>query len=199
MDWNQLRDAWQQQAEPQGAGEMRPKRLHRLWVRVGRRDLLETAVAVIRLPIFGLAAWWLARDGLWVAAGFALFLIFAIAAVPLRLRHARRRIPRPDPQMSVLQFLRKEREALIVQGRMLTAVARWYWGPLGVGVSGLFVSIRGADWVSVAYVGLVALMCAGVEYANRAAVRKQIRPALAALDEQIEQLENPGDEHAEKN
>jgi hypothetical protein len=193
MDWNDLRDTWQRQGSGD-APELRPRPLHRLWIRVGQRDFLETALAVLMLPVFGLGAWWLAGQGRWVAAGFAAFLTLAIAAIPVRLWIARRRIPLPDPQMPVLAFLHEERQALLEQARMLSRVARWYWGPLGIGVIGFFVSLRGLAWISVGYVAVVVLMCAVVEYANRAAVRKQIEPAVRAVDEQIEQLEKTGED-----
>ncbi len=189
MDWNQLRYEWQaRDPEPIAPERLRPTQRTKLWQRVRRRDLLETAVAIPLVPLFGVAAVMLAMAGLPTAAAFAGFLAVAVAWIPLRLWRARQSIPAPDPGGSALAFLRAERRALELQVELLSSVAWWYWGPIGVGVIGLVAGIRGLTPETLVYAGFVAVLCAAIEVANRLAVRKGIRPAIAAVDRQIREL-----------
>lgn len=189
MDWNDLRDQWQaRDPAPAVPERLRPTPRTKLWQRVRRRDLLETAVAIPLVPLFGVAAVVLAIAGLPVAAASAGFLAIVVAWIPFRLWRARRSIPVPDPGGTALAFLRSERLALAQQAGLLSSVARWYWGPIGIGVIGMVVGIRGFTPDALAYAGFVAVLCAAIEVGNRFAVRNAIRPAIAAVDQQILEL-----------
>jgi len=190
MDWDDLRNDWQSRIEAQPAmTRPRPDARQRLWRRVRVRDGLETAAALLMLPVFGFAAVWLAQDELWVSALFAAALVGALIYIPLRLRRERRRIPEPDPGRPVLEFLQAERSALEAQVDMLRSVARWYAGPIAIGVVGFFVGLAGFTLASLLYTLLVVGLFAAVEYANRAAVRKRFEPALEQIDDQISELQ----------
>ncbi len=196
MDWNDLRREWQSHdAAPVDLARLRPTHRMKLWQRVRRRDLLETAVAVPLVPAFGFVAVLLAMGGRGVAAAFATFLVLAIAWIPVRLWRARRSIPAPDPGGTALAFLQAERRALVHQAELLSSVARWYWGPIGVGVIGLVAGIRGLTTDTLAYAGVVAVVCAAIEVANRVAVRNSIRPAIEAVDRQILELRKESEDN----
>jgi Flp pilus assembly protein TadB len=189
MDWNELRSDWQARRDDAPVGlELRPDAREQLWRRVRFRDGVETLVALLMLPVFGFAAVRLAQAGWWPAALFAAGLCVAILYIPIRLWRARQRIPVPDPGAPVLEFLRAEREALAVQADMLRSVARWYSGPICVGVIGFFVSLNGFTLPSLLYTLFVIGLFAWIEWANRAAVRMRFEPELDAIDRQISSL-----------
>ena len=189
MDWNRMRHNWQSLDRPDGPSLEQLRPTAPTWRRVLRRDVLETVTAAVLLVFFSFQAWRLAAAEAWAATGFAIYLVALCIFVPVRLWRARRRIPEPDPGRSVLEFLREERSALAIQAGMLRSVARWYWGPAAFGVLGLFISINGLAWSSLAYVGLVAIVYAWIERANRRAARACFEPALSELDQQIKQMQ----------
>lgn len=194
MDWNALRSKWQKREDAAGSGRLeRPGGAARLWHRVRSRDLLETAVAIPLVPFFAVCAYWMAREGMWITAFFALFLVAVIVYIPRRLWRARRLIPRPDPNRPVREFLAAERAALAAQAEMLGSVARWYYGPIAVGVLGFYVSIKGFALSSLLYTLFVIALCVAIEAANRCAVRTRFLPAIEMIDEQIDQLEKEDD------
>lgn len=189
MEWSDLRANWQQKNIDIKVEAQRPAVTQRLWHSVKQRDALETAVAVITASVFGVTAVGLGQGGQWVAAAFALFLVAALAGIVLRLRHARRRIPKPDPEQSVLDFLRAEQRAIVAQSKMLSSTFIWYWGPIAFGVIGFFTSLNGLAAVSLAYAIVVIGMGIGIEIANRRVVTRQLEPALRWLSDQISSLE----------
>jgi hypothetical protein len=186
MDWNELRNDWQARSDRTTVDlDLRPDERERLWRRVRIRDRLETPVALLLVPLFGFAAVTLARAGLWIPAAFSAGLVAVLIYIPLRLRRARREIPGPDPGLSVLAFLDAERSALTAQADMLRSVARWYSGPVCIGVVGFFVSLAGPSIESLLYTLFVAALFVAIEVMNRVAVRKRFEPAIEQLDEQI--------------
>lgn len=200
MEWNELRNGWQTRASdrkngaPISADQLRPDARRRIWTQVRGRDWLETLVALTLAPFFGWVAVQMLTVGLYLAAFFAAFLVASVLRIAVRLWRARARIPDPDPGRSVLDFLRAERDALVAQADLLSSVARWYWGPIGVGTVGLFAGIRGMAPASFAYAACVVLLCIGIEYLNRRAVRTRFRPAIAAVEQQIESIKKQNEE-----
>lgn len=190
MDWDHIRTDWQSHSANGTDRLLRvPSRLSRLWQCIQWRDGLETGVAVLLVLLFGPKAVHLFLQGLFVPAAFAFWLTLLCIYIPLKLLRARRLIPQPNPERSVIEFLRAERKALRGQRDLLGSVWRWYWGPIALGVTGFFISIRGWHWTSSAYVIAVLLVSLVIEYANRRAVRRNIEPALRELDKQIQTME----------
>lgn len=194
MDWNELRSGWQARGDRNEAAaeislELRSHAQQTLWRRVKWRDGLETVVALLLAPGFAFTAWWLAQAGLWWPAGFAAALVIAIVYIPIRLWRARRRIPVLDPGVPVIEFLRAERSALQAQAAMLSSVARWYSGPICVGVVGFYTSLKGPTVDSLIYALFVLGLFLAIEFGNRLAVRKRFEPAIDTLDHQISLLE----------
>ncbi|MEE4297393.1 MAG: hypothetical protein V2J20_12350 [Wenzhouxiangella sp.] len=190
MEWNELRAQWKNRQTETVPRPTRPGPAARIWDTVRRRDRLENAAALMTGLVFAACVIFFALAGLWMTSAFALLLVGSIAWIALRLGRARRQIPEPDPEQPVLLFMRAERAALETQARLMSSTFAWYWGPLAFGVIGFFASLRGIDPVSFGYALIVVFMGLGVEALNRAAVRKQIQPALEWVNEQISQLEN---------
>ena len=191
MDWEELRNEWQTRDGAAAAQELaRPEEVRRLWKRVGWRDALETGIALLLVPCFAFMGYWLAQDGLWLAAAFSAMLVVVLLYIPWRLRRIRRLIPTPDPRQPVHDFLVAERAALAAQARLVRSVARWYYGPIAVGVIGFYTSIQGLSLSSLVYAGFVLALCAAIEAGNRAAAAKGFEPAIDELDKQIRQLED---------
>lgn len=199
MNWNELRNDWQGRPGdlPPTSDLRRPDGQERLWRRVRFRDAIETAVALVLLPLFGLAALGMAKAGEWIAALFAVALVLAIAYIPYRLWQARRSIPEPDPSEPVSSFLVAERAALVAQAEMLRTVARWYSGPICIGVVGFFISVAGFGIDALLYALVVGGVFISIEVGNRAAVRKRFEPAIAAVEAQIESINTKYEESNE--
>ena len=190
MDWDRIRSDWQSRpAEGIGRALPQPTRFSQLWRRIRWRDWVETTVAVVLALFFGATAGLMFFAAMPVPAGFAIWLTLVCIYIPLKLMRVRRLIPEADPEQPVIEFLRAERRALRGQCAMLSSVWRWYWGPIAIGVIGFFFSMAGWHWHSAAYVAVVLLVSVIIEYANRAAVRKHLEPALHELDEQLRKME----------
>lgn len=187
MEWSDLKLQWQTRQDGTPLPD-RPPKLAGLWQTVNRRDMLESAVGAVTALAFMASALFFAIAGLWITSLSSLFLTGCIVLILLKLRQARRRIPTPDPEEPVLSFLKAEQDALRAQASLLSTTFFWYWGPLGLGVIVFFTSIRGFDLMALAYAAFVVAMGLGVEALNRAAVKRQIHPALAWVNEQISQL-----------
>lgn len=195
MEWNELQDQWQRWSDANAEVRLqRPDASARLWRRIRSRDVLESALAALLALAFAVAAYALLAAGLRVSGAFSVFLVAAIIYVPWRLWRVRRMIPEPDPNRPVHEFLAAERAALVAQASMLRSVARWYYGPIAVGVIGFFTGIAGLSLASLGYALIVIGLCAAIEYWNRAAAGKSVQPAIDRIDEQIRQLEEQTDD-----
>lgn len=189
MNWNNIRRQWQAcEAHDSSVACTTPNTSRHLWQKVHWRDGLETGTSLLLIPLFGLSAWEVASDGLWLAAGFAVFLMVALAIIPWRLRQARKRVPHPDPNRSVREFLIEERIALDAQIEMLRQVSRWYYGPIAVGVIGFFGGVQGLTPVTLVYSLVVLALCGAIEALNRNAVRKHFQPKLEQINTQLHEL-----------
>lgn len=194
MDWDELRSKWQTRDEASGPSRLeRPGGAARLWQRVHSRDGLESVVAFLLIPFFGATTFFTIREGQWLAAGFAVYLVAVLIFIPWRLWRARRLIPWPDPNRPVREFLLDERAALAAQAGMLRTVSRWYYGPIAIGVVGFYAGIHGAALSTLLYAVFVVALCAFIEAANRHAVRTRFQPAIDMIDEQIHQMEEDHD------
>ncbi|MEM8963448.1 MAG: hypothetical protein AAGD38_18340 [Acidobacteriota bacterium] len=187
----ELRATWQGVEDPEADNiEFPPPRARRMHRKIFRRDLLETGIAVLLMPFFGWFGWLALTKQRWVIFAFSVFLVAALVYIPWRLWRERRKLPRPDPNRSVKAYLREERDAMRAQAELLESIWGWYLGPLGVGVIGLYVAVRGLVWQSLAYAAAVAFMYILIGWSNRAAAKKHYRATVASLDAQLAELEN---------
>ncbi len=189
MEWTDLRAQWQALESATTKTPERPPLTARLWHSIRHRDRLETGAGLLTAAAFIVAAALFALAGEWMTVGFALYLVGCIALILVKLHQVRQQIPMPDPEVSVLAFLRAEHRALESQAKMMSTTFIWYWGPIAVGVIGFFTSLRGFDLMALAYALVVFFIGFWIEALNRAAVRKQIKPALKWVAEQVTQLE----------
>ena len=190
MQWNEHRKQWQQSSD--GSAEKiaakPPALVTRLRRQILRRDLLESAIAFLMLPFFVLFSWKAVAHQKWILLAFLLFLIGAIVYVPWRLWQERRKLPKADPQTSIRDYLEAERAAMLAQAKLLEGIWWWYLGPLGVGVVGVYVSIRGLVWQSLAYAVAVLVVYLMIGKGNAVAARSQFRVAVSQIEDDIAQL-----------
>jgi hypothetical protein len=192
MKWEDLSSAWTKSTSQQPMNlriadlEYRERTTHR---RVRRRDLLETIVAVLLAPIFAATTYFLAREGVWLSSAASLLLTGSCLYIPWRLRKARRMLPTLRPDTPTLDYLRQERDALQAQYQLLNGILGWYLGPLGVGAVLLYAGIRGLSVDTAIYTTAVLALYGVIYLGNRAAARKQIKPLIDEIDQQIAQLE----------
>ncbi len=191
MHWIEFRKTWQGTTDPETeAAAAPPERVAWLRRRIAWRDFLETAVALLLAPFFAWFGWLSWTREQWPAFGFSALLVAAVIYIPWRLWRERRKLPKADPRRPVKDYLRAERDAMRAQAELLESVWWWYLSPLAVGVIGLYVSIRGLVWQSLAYAAVVLAMYLAIGTANRVAARAQFRTAVGEIDEQLAQLEN---------
>lgn len=192
MDWNELRHRWHEvQATPvpptlERDVEARDRALRDA---VRRRDRLETLVAAAMAPLFAGIAAWLASRGAWIAFGFCALIVAWIGYVPWRLKQARRALAEPRPDLTLVEYLRAQRDAMLAQARMLEQAWLWYVAPCVVGIAGLVLSLGGVTTKTVAYLAVVGAGGIVLAYANRRAARTEFREQAAAIARQLERLD----------
>ncbi len=151
----------------------RAAQMHRA---VRMRDRLETAVALLLLPVFG----WLAfATRFEVSRLGAVIIAISCIVIPLRLRAAQRSAP--DFSLSLKAMLHADLESAQAQKRLLSSVIWWYAGPLWLGVT-LFVVGPLSLWPAVVAILLSTVFMGLIAWLNRAAVRTQIDPRIAELE-----------------
>lgn len=190
MDWDSLRQQWRQDAPAASTSSIDELRSldQALRKRVRRRDMGETAAAVVVAVFFAWSALDLAADAEWVALGFALLLVAWAVTVPLRLRRARREVPEEDPRQPLVENLGRQRDAALVQARMLERVWLWYLTPPAIGLFGMTLARSGPSAFALAYLAAVAVLYIGLAWINRRVARTQFRAHAERLQRQIDAL-----------
>ena len=220
MDWDNIRQQWKTQpahADPGVADSARLRdQADRLQRTIRRRDRWETIAAIVVGVFFALVAGGAASDGNWPRLGFALLIVAWAVYIPIHLRRARRQLPDPRPDLPLRSFLMRQREAALVQARMLEQAWLWYIAPGVAGLVGLTLSedesqlieanskltlISGiAGFVAaVPGVGLLQLpggaswvlvLGAVLVWINRRTATRVFHPHAQALQRQIETLDD---------
>lgn len=193
MEFDEMVEAWRRQPTPatDPAQELRAVRARaaRIARTVRRRDWIETGTALVLLPVF---AWW-AVDGptLMSSIGAAIIAVACIV-IPLKLRHARG--PEPDPTAPVLDALRAELRRVRAQERLLSTVAWWYFGPLGIGVILLVGGTNTSAALRIGYAIVVVMVFGGLLHLNLRTARDICWPVARDLEMWIAELEKASDE-----
>lgn len=193
MDWNDIQNSWQAR-DDDDAGRVStspPTSTRTLWRLVKRRDYIESGLALLLMPLFSVFGVLFARNGQWIAVAFLGLIVIGLAIVPWQLWRTRRMMPTPDPEGSVIDFLRDELRAIEAQESQSRWAVLWYFLPIGVGVIGFYTSVNGLTTGSLAYAAIVVLLGVGIDWLNRVWAARKFREAAATLRAQIEQLENP--------
>lgn len=190
MDWNEIRRQWQHDAPATTAVPVdKLQSLDRaIQKQVRRRDLIETLAAAVVAIFFTFVALGLAADAEWTALAFTVLLVMWALAVPLRLRHARRRMPAEEPQLALVETLGRNRDAALIQARMLERVWLWYLTPPAIGIFGLTLTLQGPSGFALAYLGVVTVLYFGIAWLNRHVARTKFRAHAAQLQRQIDAL-----------
>lgn len=143
---------------------------------VRRRDRIETAVALVLLPIFGWVTFVTPHP---VSAVGSAILALACVLIPIRLRLARRE---PEKAQPLKDSLRAELGRIRAQERLLGSVAWWYLVPLASGVI-LFVGGSPVPLpFKVGYALAVVALFGWLLHLNLRAVRRDLRPVARALE-----------------
>ena len=195
MDWDKLRNQWRETAPAaplMAVDELRALDAS-LWKKVRRRDMVETAAAVIGAVFFGLTTVGTLVEREWLQAGFALLITAWAVWLPFRLRRARRSAAADGHDASMLEHLRRQRDAALVQARMLERIWLWYLAPPATGLVGLTLARDGYTRGALGYVAAVLLLCAGLAWLNRHTARTQFRAHANTLQRQIDALEGDAD------
>lgn len=194
MNWDTIQNQWQTGAGTPGSEDARQvvqnarRRNRDLHRKVKRRDLIETTVALLMVPVFGVFAWLAFGKGEWLTAFASAFLIGWCLYVPWRLHKTRKLIPDPETSNDMLGYLKTERRATQGQYDLLRGVLRWYLGPAGFGVLLFYFSARGFSLDTGIYTLVVVGVYGLIYVANQRAAIRRFAPAIEQIDRQIEEL-----------
>lgn len=190
MDWDKLRSEWREatpEASMMAAEELRA-RDRSLWKQVRRRDLVETVAAVIVVVFFSLVVIGALAEGEWLQVASALLIASWGAWLPFKLRQARRAAEPDRPGAPTLDYLRQQRDASLLQARMLERVWLWYLTPPAIGIIGLRLAQDGPTAGSLAYFGVMLVLYVGLAWLNRWTARTRFRAHADVLQRQIDEL-----------
>ena len=162
--------------------------LNRLDKKIKYRDLIETAAAIVVVPIFLFTAYnvphTLSRIASVLIAFWAIYVIF-------KLQKAKKNQPHRLSD-SYLDYLRQMRLYLKDQKKLLDEVVYWYILPFMAFVLLFMIGFINLpdDWIHMVKPGI---LCVGVGILafvlNKRAVKKTIVPRLKKIDELIEVLQ----------
>ncbi|MBJ6979653.1 hypothetical protein [Luteimonas sp. MC1895] len=191
MDWDKMRNQWRDAAPAaplMAVDELRALDAS-LWKKVRRRDMVETVAAVVVVIFFALTALGTMAEREWVQAGFALLIVAWAAWLPFQLRRARLAAEVDGRAVSILDHLRRQRDAALEQARMLERVWLWYLTPPATGLVGLTLARDGVTKGALIYIASALLLYAGIAWLNRRTARTRFRAHADTLRRQIRELE----------
>jgi len=155
--------------------------------KIKNRDLMEQIAVAIIIPAFAFSAYAIPHVLTKVASvliiGYAIF-------VAIKLRNAKKHKPGAYTE-TYLEYLHKTRNYLLVQKALLDSVLYWYIIP-GMTLTMLFTLGFGvADRLKpiVKMVVMNVILAVVTYFLNKSAVKKEILPRLAKVDELIRALE----------
>jgi hypothetical protein len=191
MNFDDARRAWLSQTVPQEP-EMSEDEMLQLVKRessafdrsIARRDRREVVagiiVALVFLPLL-LTGPWLSRVGV-------LVVLAAFALIYRRLAAARRVEASEQVDLSLAELLEMERAKVESQIRLLESVVSWYIIPPTVGAMLIVIGLDGLSWFTAGYALFSLAVAVLVYWANRLAVRHDLRPRRAQLGRLIQEL-----------
>ena len=195
MDWNAMRHQWRQ-AESAAPALVDPdviegvrQREQKLRAAVKRRDRLESGVALVLAPIFGYMTMRAGLSAKWWPMLFCAWLTAWTLYVPWQLWRVRRRMPEARIDSALLDYLPRQRDAMLMQARMLERVWLWYLAPCAIGVIGLNFAAQGATTGNFVYAAIVLVFFGYLARLNRRAARTQFRDLAASIDRQLAHLD----------
>ena len=164
------------------------RRVEQIWAVIFRRDMIETAAAMLVMFWFTRIAWdvdagFLVRLGAGVVVAGAVFIVY-------RLHAARLGKPPAGLDAPVREFCRTELARVETQIRLLRTVAVWYLGPIMAGLALMSYGRHGPTLGLLIEWAIFALVSWGVYALNRYAVRKQLEPIRDDVAELLEELES---------
>lgn len=195
MKWESLQTSWQSangtvdEAKWKQWVQDARDRDHHLHRTVRRRDILETSVALLLVPVFGFFGWFSLGKGMWVAALASALLVVCCLYIPWRLRRTRKLQPDPEMSTDMLVYLRAERDATQAQYNLSKGILSWYLGPIGVAVILLYYGVQGWSLNTLFYALLVVGLFGVIYLLNQKAAARKIAPRIEQIDGQIRELE----------
>lgn len=192
MDWDDIRQRWREDVPdapltPIGALQQSDRKLAKA---VRRRDLFETAAAWLVAAIFAVWCVVAAVQGRWLLLFFGLVVTLWAVWVPFVLRRARREVPAVDHRLPPRLYLSRQRDAALLQARLLERAWLWYLTPPAVGIIGLTLTLDGFTTGSMAYLAGLLAVYAGLAWLNRHVARTRFRAHAEALQSHIRRLED---------
>jgi len=197
MKLDDLKEGWKTEVEQAGEQqdlsslvESLEKETIKLDKSVKRRDIIETSIALLLVPVWAWKLFYsasvLQSIGLWIA-------ILSCLYIPYKLLKARQVETAKDD--SLLAFLSVEKIKLEKQKQLLESVATWYISPLMLAIilitAGAKVDEAGIPLISqqlMVYYFFCAILTVGVYFLNKRAAKKKFAPLLDKVNQQIKEL-----------
>lgn len=190
MDWDDIRQRWREDVPdaPLTSIDELQRSDRKLERAVRRRDLIETAAAWLVAAIFSLGCVVAAVQGRWVLLFFGLIVAVWAMWVPFVFRRARREVPAADHHMPPLLYLSRQRDAALVQARLLERAWLWYLTPPAVGIIGLTLALDGVTTGSMVYLAGLLVLYGGLAWLNRHVARTRFRAHAEQVQSHIQRL-----------
>lgn len=194
MTFDDLVSSWQETNRADATSSRREeliattcRRVERLWATVLRRDLVETAAALLGLYVFTGMLW--GFEGIVPRLGAAIVIV-SLIFVMFSLHRPRLLRPASKIDASVSDFCQVELDRVNDQIALLKSVAWWYVSPILLGVNLVFAGKVGLGLSSLLYLLATLLLGWGIHVLNQRAVRKgliPIRDQIESLRRELEQ------------
>lgn len=129
-------------------------------------------------------------DPSWVVRIGAIIVLASTVLISWTLRRARTRPTVSSSARPVADAIRRQRERVDRQIRLLDGVLWWYIAPLATGILMVVVGDEGLSAFTLAYSGVVCAVAAVVYALNKRTVRTRLRPRRNELTRRLEEIED---------
>ena len=154
---------------------------------VRNRDLREVIVSILLMPVMVAIAFFI--PAFLSKIGIAL-IVLALAFIVFKLKNVKKYKKEIDPVGSVKEQLLGMRHYVIKQKDLLDNVLYWYLLPLFIGIVLFFIGLGDSVLKTTLLIGIAVVVCAGIYWINKKAVKEYYGPLLAKLHTAIELLKS---------
>ncbi|MEM8888296.1 MAG: hypothetical protein AAGD28_09935 [Bacteroidota bacterium] len=152
---------------------------------IRKRDKLEIGVAIILMPFFLAATFFLSST---LSKVGAFLMLPALGFIIYRLKALRKYEPTAFSE-STHDYLNNLKIYYTMQRDLLKEVAYWYLIPPFICISMIYWGISSTPAEKVLNIGVAAVIYIGIYFLNQSAVKKKLDPFLEDIDQELKSWE----------
>ena len=149
---------------------------------IRKRDKLEISVAIVLMPFFLAATFFLSST---LSKVGAFLMLPALGFIIYRLKAVRKYEPTAFSE-STHDYLNKLKIYYTMQRDLLKEVAYWYLIPPFICISMIYWGISSTPNEKFINIGVAAVIYVGIYFMNQAAVRKKLDPFLEDIERELQ-------------